>query len=415
MGSDEFAGIDRGRLYRNCWLILFASMAANAAACVWFKAFHSPALPLLFPGLLATGAAVAIRPRSATVLGLAAVSALLGSWGFQAWDSAQLLVGVLAGVAAFAALVVLLPSGIQRAIVSVMIVLHFVGILSAVSSVPPTPPLMHWAWTYVYRPYLQFMYLNNAYHFYSPEPGPGIMVWFYVRYEDGSADWYKIPDRSQNPLALEYQRRLSLAESTNQLLLQMGPIPEDVRKKRWQAFETDHIPLHPGLDITTQYRVPNSFSKEMVKTYARYVAHLKARETGQVVIGVKVYRVVHNLPTPKEIGAGIDPTEKHFYYPYFQGEFTPDGQLKNAQDPYLYWLIPIVKTHDPATFRRGELPDFHPEDKPDLRIVDLLEEHARLPTQGSPERQPDFVPGGPTQKPAQNNTGLNSAATSFRR
>jgi hypothetical protein len=259
------------------------------------------------------------------------------------------------------------------------------------------------------------MYLNNAYHFYSPEPGPGIMVWFYVRYDDGSTDWYKIPNRSQNPLALEYQRRLSLAESTNQLL-QTGPIPEEVRRKRWEAFERDHIPFYPPtLDITMQRREPNTFSKEMVRTYARYVAHLKARETGKTVTGVKVYRVVHNLPRPQEIAEGIDPTEKHFYYPYFQGEFTTDGQLKNAQDPYLYWLIPIIKTHDPAAFRRGELPDFNPEDKHDLRIVDLLEEHAKLPTERAPESQPDFVPGGPSQKPVQSNTVANPGTTSFRR
>src|SRR5207253_4479160 len=129
----------------------------------------------------------------------------------------------------------LLPRVVQRTIVSLMIVLHFVGILSAVSSVPPTPPLMNWAWIYVYRPYLQFMYLNNAYHFYSPEPGPGILVWFHVRYDDGSSDWYKIPDRSQNPLTLEYQRRLSLAESTNQLL-HAGGIPEEILRNRDAAF-----------------------------------------------------------------------------------------------------------------------------------------------------------------------------------
>jgi hypothetical protein len=76
------------------------------------------------------------------------------------------------------------------------------------------------------------------------------------------------------------------------------------------------------------------------------------------VIGVKIYRVVHNLPTAKEIAEGLNPAEKHFYYPYFQGEFTPDGELKNPQDPYLYWLIPIIKTHDPAAVRAERLPAF---------------------------------------------------------
>ena len=38
---------------------------------------------------------------------------------------------------------------------------------------------MNWAWVYFYRPYLQFMYLERHVSlFYSPEPGPGILVWF---------------------------------------------------------------------------------------------------------------------------------------------------------------------------------------------------------------------------------------------
>ncbi|HLJ97452.1 MAG TPA: hypothetical protein VKU02_30110 [Gemmataceae bacterium] len=389
-------------------------MAANLASGVWFKAFATPALPLLLPGLVATGAAVAMRPGSAAVLGLAAVSGFLGWWAFQAWDSAQLMVGVLSAVAGFAAVVVLLPRAIQRVIVSVMIVLHFVGILSAVSSVPPTPALMNWAWTYLYRPYLQFMYLNNAYHFYSPEPGPGILVWFYVRYDDGSTEWYKIPDRAENPLAQEYQRRLSLAESTNQLL-QIAPIPEEIRRRRLAAFERDGIPLYPPtLDLNMQRREPNPFSKEMLKNYARYVAHFKARQTGKTVSGVKVYRVVHNLPTPKEIAEGIDPTEKNFYYPYFQGEFTADGQLKDKDDPYLYWLIPIIKTTDPKAFREGKLPVYQPDEGRPLQLLDLLEVHAELPTESTPHVPPNFVPGepGPAQR---KNTLLDPAAASLHR
>lgn len=414
MGSNKLAAVDtEARLYRCCWPALFGGLAANAAACGWFIAFGSQALPLLLLGLLATGAAVAIRPRSAAVLGLAALSALFGCWGFQVWDSARLLVGVLAAVAAFAAVVVLLPRAIQRAIVSLMIVLHFVGILSAVASVPPTPALMHWAWNYLYRPYLQFMYLNNAYHFYSPEPGPGILVWFYVRYEDGSADWYKIPDRAQNPLTQEYQRRLSLAESTNQLL-NLGPVSENIRARRGMAFRRDGIPLHPGIDLPNQRREPNEFSKEMVKTYARYVAHLRAQETGKIVAGVKVYRVVHNLPTPKEIAEGIDPTEGHFYYPYYQGEFTSEGQLKNDQDPYLYWLIPIVKTYDTAAFRAGRLPVGEPDEEHPLEILDLVEEHVRLRPESPAPAQPDFIPGGPAEASPPNNAAVNPAGTSLR-
>jgi hypothetical protein len=400
MGSEELAGTDpEGKLFRNPWPALLTGLAANAVACVWFLAFHRQALPLLLAGLLVTGAAVAIRPCSAVVLGLAAISALFACIGFGTWDSARLLAGVLCVVAAVAAIIVLLPRGVQRTIVSLMIVLHFFGILTAVSSVPPTPALMNWAWTYFYRPYLQFMYLNNAYHFYSPEPGPGILVWFYVRYEDGSADWYKIPDRSQNPLLQEYQRRLSLAESTNQLLPVM-PIVSEVYQRRAIAGQRDGIPLYPSaaMDVTAQRREPNPYSKKIIETYARFVAHLRARETGKTVNGVKVYRVVHNLPTPPEIRDGVDPTEKNFYYPYYQGEFTTEGQLKNALDPYLYWVIPIVKTHDVAAFRAGRFHPPQPEERANLELVDLLEEHVRLATESPDAPKLDLIPGVRSQE-----------------
>ena len=115
MDREDLSGADTGaRLFRNPWPALFGGLAANAAACVWFRAAGSQVLPLLLLGLLSSGAAVAIRPRSALVLGLAAVSAWFARLGFGAWDSAQLLTGVLAAVAAFAAVVVLLPRIMRR-------------------------------------------------------------------------------------------------------------------------------------------------------------------------------------------------------------------------------------------------------------------------------------------------------------
>jgi hypothetical protein len=410
MDSDELSSADTGEsFFRNPWPALCGGLAANLAACLWFRAAGTQILPLLLLGLLASGAAVATRPRSALVLGVAAVSAWFARLGFGAWDSAQLLSGVLAAVAAFAAVIVLLPRALQRTVVSVMIVLHFVGILTAVSSVPPTPALMNWAWTYFYRPYLQFMYLNNAYHFYSPEPGPGILVWFYVRYDDGTADWYKIPNRSQNPLTQEYQRRLSLAESVNQLL-PVSSVSTEIYERRVAAWRRDGIPLYPlaVMDVNMQHREPNPYSKDMTRTYVRFVSHLEERETGKRVAAVKVYRVVHNLPTPKEIAAGVDPTEKNFYYPYYQGEFTPDGHLKNDQDPYLYWVIPIVKTQDPAAFRAGRLRLDQPQPQTGLQIVDLLEEHVLLPTETTADPKLDPIPGGPAVPNSQKSASLSA-------
>ena len=91
---------------------------------------------------------------------------------------------------------------------------------------PPTHDqswLAQWGWV-ILQPYLQFMYLVNAYRFYSPEPGPASLLWYYVVYEDGEIREVKVPNREEHmldPLGQEYTRRLSISESTNQLM----PLP----------------------------------------------------------------------------------------------------------------------------------------------------------------------------------------------
>ena len=71
MDREERSGADTGaKLFRNPWPALFGGLAANAAACVWFRAADSQVLPLLLLGLLSSGAAVAIRPRSGLGAGL---------------------------------------------------------------------------------------------------------------------------------------------------------------------------------------------------------------------------------------------------------------------------------------------------------------------------------------------------------
>src|SRR5262249_34882094 len=97
------------------------------------------------------------------------------------------------------------------------------------------------------------------------------------------------------------------------------------------------------------------YSKWMLQAYARRVAyaypHLEKPETP--VTGVKIYRVVHNIPLARDFGEGIDPLDETLYLPYYQGEYDAEGNLKEPQDPFLYWLIPILKEEKPTTFRTG--------------------------------------------------------------
>jgi hypothetical protein len=393
----------------NPWPALAAGLVATGLAFLLFLArdvtgwFGSVPvvlrLALLGGGLLAAGAAVAIRPRSAVVLALAALAALLANLSLDAeWDSARLVLNVAVGVAAVAAVVVLLPRWARRVIVSLLIVLHFGGILSAVTSVPPpggpAPWLSTQIWARFYRPYLQFMYLNNAYHFYSPDPGPATLLWFRVQYADGFYQWLRFPDRKHHVLAVQYQRRLSMTESTNQLVALPSVVPpnlqqvlQQIQYERMRAGERLGIPPHPHpeLPLANQFREPLPYSKRMLQTYARHVAHAYPHpaDPGVEVTGVKVYRVVHQIILPQPFSEGMEPYDPTLYLPYYQGEyakdgtlkdpheFHPDGSLKKLGDPFLYWLLPILKV--PKGAREDALQSFRVNLKPQDRNLGLRE------------------------------------------
>jgi hypothetical protein len=375
----------------NPWPALLSGLGVMALDVLLSPVLSGPLffvrILLVVGGALAAGVAVAIRPRSAAVLGTAALTALLASVAvlpkvgardeayFQ-WDSAVTLFRVAAAVAAVAAILVVSPRPVRRAVVSFLIVFHFGGILTAVTSTSPQPWLSGQIWTYVYRPYLYFMYLNNAYHFYSPEPGPASLLWFRVEYQkdqDGNKHWrwIKVPDLDENGNAVpwrpkvEYTRRLSLAESTNQ---QVTNVPELVLNQfvyRRNARKDD-IPFHPEIPIVAQFRPPNTFSQHWIAAYARHVAHFYPHPDGHPDLGaegVKVYRVLHRLPNADDCARETDFYDETTYWPYYQGEFDKEGNLKlfpqidrNGEpqrgpdgqpildtDPLLYWLIPIAR------------------------------------------------------------------------
>ena len=78
--------------FRNPWPALATGLAATAVAAAWFTLLGDwavlPRIGVLVIGLLATGAAVAIRPGSPLILGLSGLAGLLGTQGMSpAWDS----------------------------------------------------------------------------------------------------------------------------------------------------------------------------------------------------------------------------------------------------------------------------------------------------------------------------------------
>jgi hypothetical protein len=337
--------------------------------------------------------------------------------------------------------------------VSLLVAGHFFAILSTVLAVPPAGRAQPWlamqALSTV-EPYLQFVYLRNAYHFYAPEPGPASLVWFRVEYADNSARWIYLPERKNphhapDPLAQEYTRRLSIANAASdseatplldntvrQLrltagLLQRGKtihlrelrssdgellgervVPESTFQEEKSLGRTntvdlslpDGIEFHPELPVDAQYAVPNRAARENIEDFVRHVAKFYPSLVNPdlPVRGVKVYKVVHIMLEPAALAhvdedTGVpdnDPSDRRTYRPYYMGDYTPDGKLKNGNDPFLYWLIPIFTkpvggTNAPAA-AQGEATAGWSGSRAVLR--DCLRYHGALPTkdQGGEKR-----------------------------
>jgi hypothetical protein len=199
-----------------------------------------------------------------------------------------------------------------------------------------------------------FAYLNNAYHFYSPDPGPATLLWFRIQYEDNSSQWVKIPDRGTSDTRLGYQRLLALTESTTYKSLLLAPDWEERYTRRQKAgllFKPD-ISLNRNAVIADNYNEPNELAKRLIASYAKYVAktHPHPHNSAVGVAGVKVYRILHRILEPKDLADGVSPIDKSLYSPFFMGEFDREGKLKDPNEPFLYWYLPIYYADTPKDF-----------------------------------------------------------------
>ena len=320
------------RTFRRPWPVLLAGLACTV---IGLALSRTPLVPLrvtfLGAGLLLAGIAVARRlqtsswehledrAESAGLLAMTAFVALLGYLAMEeSWDSGRIFLFAVITIALLASGVVLLPRTGRRIAALVLVVFHFGGILTAVTAVPPRNEPAPWIsmqlWTHVYRHYLFFGYLTNAYHFYSPDPGPPTLLWFHVEYADGTVGWIKIPnrdDRKMSKVGLQNQRLLAAAESAYNPI--MGPplmtaeqiagweqqfkrkyellpgIPHDtgdeIMRRRQIAAETikfiDPEDGRPAplkvLDelppLLNQYSEPQEVARRLISSYARHIAH----------------------------------------------------------------------------------------------------------------------------------------------
>ena len=114
-------------------------------------------------GVLTSAVAVVRHPRNSRILAIAALTALAGLFATDpSWGSIRLAFGVAAGVAGVTSILFVLPRTARLAVVSVLVLYHFAGVMSAITSPPPTPWLTSQTWVRFFRPHLEFCYVNNA-------------------------------------------------------------------------------------------------------------------------------------------------------------------------------------------------------------------------------------------------------------
>lgn len=390
------------------WPLMCAGLALCFAGLVLSRGTDLPGfvpMALLFPGTLLTGVAVQRQLRretwvwpgrieSSALVSLAGLAALGGVGAMRSfWVSGNMFYGFLFLLSLSGSLLILLPSLARRVALSVWVLFHFAGMATCVTSIDPPGNsglyVSKQLWSYVFRPYLSFMYMTNAYHFYSPDPGHPELFWFAVRYDDDTYTWVKLPERANSPIGMHYQRMLALPAhsygslsrlplSAAELKLLDKKVPQPTRGS-WEAIYLRRqvgstqeyrraseprflpIPLVNDVDLGSQYREPHDLSKMQLASVAHrvFLTAPPARDQdgslkpGVKVKSVKLYRVVHLILSPKELADGVSPLDKTKHWPYFMGEFDADGKLVDEREPFLYWYLPIAIVPDSFASGRG--------------------------------------------------------------
>ena len=349
-------------------------------------------LALVAASALLAGGMLSLRPDSALVWLLAALAAAANSFGFpDHWDSGQMLMRVAAVAGLVGAGLMAVPRVYRRVAVAGIVAFHFSSLLVATTWPDSTPWITNQLGQRVYLPFMQFTYLRNAYHFYSPEPGPASHLFALLTYETDELDpatgkpktiseWVTLPRRDsqwKDPLGQTYYRRLSLTENAVRSSNDIG-FASDERSQVKKRRDDVAFSVRPGVKVipypSPTYEVEFRWYAPPQADVSRFLLpsftkHLAAEYTspGFKVVNVKLYRAEHRIVTTQFfVTQKLSPFHPTLYRVYFLGDYSAEGQLADAQDPMLYWLIPILP-------KSGKLKLDEPS--PD-QFTDYLTEHA---------------------------------------
>jgi hypothetical protein len=341
------------------------------------------AMLLMVAGLIVGGWAVKRRLTSgddevdervakAGLLGVYALYGVIGILGIALpWFSGRIFFGFFIFFTLIGALLVLLPRLWRRLVGTLLIVLHFGGILVAVNCIQATNGQIPWLPmmlnAHIYRPYLSGLYLSNAYHFYAPDPGASTLVWVRIEYADHTARWIKLPSRPDTATPLNYQRQMGISEITTS---SSEPISWDELKAKYELRVRagrnfpGGIPTLEGLAPQAQYSAPGELSQVIMSSIVRHVCRYYPHPTDPAIPPrtVKLYRLTYTIPAPQAVAGGHDLMADDLKLPYYMGEYDTEGrrlrydpvtlkpmppdQAEDGEDsPFLFWAIPMNCLH----------------------------------------------------------------------
>ncbi len=319
---------------------------------------------------LVAGGALSLRADAPTVWLVAALTFAANSFGFPAhWDSGRTLMHVLTAAALVGAALTAMPRLARRVVIVAFVAFHFSSLLVATTWPESTPWITNQLGQRFYLPFMQFTYLRNAYHFYSPEPGPASHLFFLLTYELDETDpatgkkktvneWVTLPRRDtqwKDPLGQTYYRRLSITENAVRVAADPGTATDEGRQARKRRDDVA-FGLLPGVrkiphassayEPEFRWRMPPQadVTRFLLPSFTRHLAEVYS-SPGYRVVNVKAYRAEHRIVTTQYfVTQNMSPFHPTLYRIYFLGDYDAGGHLLDPQDPMLYWIVPVEPT-----------------------------------------------------------------------
>jgi hypothetical protein len=141
------------------------------------------------------------------------------------------------------------------ALVNLWLLYHLAGIVIAPWSVPPSSRLVQNSWQWGVKAYVQVLFLNHGYHYFSPEPGNSTLIGYVLEMPDGRQVTGRIPNRGIWPRLL-YHRHFMLTE----FLAASDSFPPDVKKELLSSMARELCREHGAVRVTLSkvtHRLPS--------------------------------------------------------------------------------------------------------------------------------------------------------------